>query len=68
MAIKEIIKRQFMKEYTKKSFSMITVKGLCASTPVARTTFYSYFNNTDDVLREIEDEILDGLAGVTAFI
>ena len=54
-----------MKEYARKEFSLISVKGLCAATPVARTTFYSYYNNTDDVRREIEDEVLNGLGIVT---
>ena len=38
-------KNQFMKEYAGKDFSAMTVKGLCATVPVARTTFYSYFIN-----------------------
>lgn len=54
-----------MKEYAKKDFPSITVKALCASTPVARTTFYSYFNNTDDVRCEIEDELIRGLLAVS---
>ena len=40
MDTKEAIKVQFMNEYARKVFSDITVKGLCAATPVARTTFY----------------------------
>ena len=48
MDSRSAIKIQFMKEYARKDFPTITVKALCASTPVARTTFYSYFNNTDD--------------------
>ena len=44
---KGAIRQQFMKEYGKKDFAAITVKELCAGTPVARTTFYSYYNNTD---------------------
>lgn len=65
MDTKDAIKRQFMKEYAKKSFSSISVKGLCASTPVARTTFYTYFNNMDEVLESVENEILDGLRMMT---
>jgi len=42
-------------------FSQITVKGLCAGTSVARTTFYSYFENTSDVLEAVEDDIVKGL-------
>ena len=68
MDSKDAIKKQFLIEYGKKDFASITVKGLCAATPVARTTFYSYFENTDDVRCEIEDEIIDGILKVTADI
>ena len=68
MDAKEAIKAQFMKEYIKKDFALISVKGLCAATPVARTTFYAHFSNTDDVRREVEDDILKGLEDVTASI
>ena len=64
MDTKEAIKTQFMKEYMSKDFSQITVKGLCGSTPVARTTFYSYFENTSDVLEAVEDDLVKGLAEV----
>ena len=61
---REAIKKQFMKEYRDKDFAAITVKGLCAATPVARTTFYSYYNNTDEVREEIENELIGGLQKV----
>lgn len=48
-----------------KDFSHITVKGLCASTPVARTTFYSYYENTSDVLESVEDDLINGLVDVS---
>ena len=64
MDTKEAIKTQFMKEYMGKDFSQITVKGLCGSAPVARTTFYSYFENTSDVLEAVEDDLVKGLAEV----
>ena len=50
-----------MNQYTHRDFNDITVKGLCATVPVARTTFYSYYNNTDDVRQEIEDLLIRGL-------
>ncbi|MBQ3860122.1 MAG: TetR family transcriptional regulator [Clostridia bacterium] len=62
---KDAIKAQFMRKYAKRAFSEITVKSLCAAALVARTTFYAYFSNTDDVLREIEDELLEELEAVT---
>ena len=68
MDTKEAIKAQFMNEYARKDFSDITVKGLCAATPVARTTFYSYYNNTDEVRCEIEDELINGLLEVSKVV
>ncbi|MBQ9824373.1 MAG: TetR/AcrR family transcriptional regulator [Solobacterium sp.] len=68
MEAKEAIRRQFMKEYAKKDFSAITVKGLCADTPVARSTFYAYFENTDEVLRSIEDELIERLKNVCSHV
>lgn len=37
----------------------------CAAVPVARTTFYAHYRNVDDVLLEVEDGLLEGLADVT---
>lgn len=64
MDTREAIKLQFMREYGKRDFGEITVKALCAATPVARTTFYSYYGNTDDVKSEIEDGLIGGLLAV----
>ena len=61
MDTKEIIKAQFMEKYAKKEFSRITVKGLCAAAPVARTTFYAYFDNTNEVKAAVEEDLIGGL-------
>lgn len=66
MDTKEAIQSEFLKEYGKKEFSRITVKGICVQTPVARTTFYSYFQNTDEVLESIEDKLIAGLRKVAS--
>ncbi len=65
MDAKEAIRSQFMTQYAQKDFTDITVKGLCAATPVARTTFYSYYNNTDDVRHDIEDDLIRGLLEIS---
>ena len=31
---------------------------LSAATPVARTTFYSHFDNTDEVKNSVEDDLI----------
>ena len=65
MDTKEAYKAQFMKEYDKKDIQGITVKALCAATPVARTTFYSYYDNTGDVRCEVENDLIRGLLKVS---
>lgn len=64
MNTKEAIKAEFMKEYETKNEYEISVKELCANTPVARTTFYSYYSNLDEVKEEIENELIDRLEEV----
>lgn len=54
-----------MRIYARERLDRITVKGLCAAVPVARTTFYAHYRNVDDVLLEVEDGLLAGLSEVT---
>lgn len=65
MDAREAIRAQFMEQYMKKDFAAITVKGLCAAAPAARTTFYSYYRNTDEVRQEIEDDLIRGLLDIS---
>lgn len=51
----------FMREWATTDYNRITIRQLCKKTPVARTTFYSYYRNLDEVKQQIEDEILNGL-------
>lgn len=64
MDTKAAIKTAFMKLYANKEFSRIYVSELCTAAPVARTTFYSYYDNTDSVRAEIEDELIQGLMNI----
>lgn len=66
MTTKEVIQREFMNEYTQKDYNRITVKELCAKTPVARTTFYSYYENIDDVKEDIESNLILGITEIAA--
>lgn len=61
LTTKKAIQNQFMNEYTQKDYNRITVKELCANTPVARTTFYSYYENIDDVKEDIEHNLIIGI-------
>jgi len=65
MDTREAIRAEFMRLYAHERLDRITVKGLCAAMPVARTTFYAHYRNVDDVLAEVEDGLLAGLADVT---
>ncbi|MDO4891257.1 MAG: hypothetical protein Q3963_07815 [Coriobacteriaceae bacterium] len=61
MGTEEAIRKTFMELYAREPFDRITVKGLCAAVPVARTTFYAHYGNTDDVRAEVEDILLAGI-------
>ena len=65
MTTEDAIKKQFLELYQKEEYAKISVKELCASTPVARTTFYAYYDNIDDVMREIENELINGITQIT---
>lgn len=41
---KQAIQRTFIALYRKQSFDKMSVKELCVQTPVARTTFYEYYD------------------------
>lgn len=55
------IEIEFMNQYRRKAYEKITVKGLCAETPIARTTFYSYYENIDEVKENVEDKLISGI-------
>ena len=65
MTTEDAIKAAYMRLYATQRPDAITVKSLCAAVPVARTTFYAHFRNTDDVLVNVEDDLLAGIADVT---
>lgn len=54
----EAIRKALVTKLEHKPLMDISVKELCAEAYVARTTFYSYYENTDRVLCEIEDALV----------
>lgn len=52
---KRAIQTTFIDLYRKKSYDQMNVKELCVQTPVARTTFYEYYDNLGTLKAEIED-------------
>lgn len=65
MDTKQAIQQEFIKLYSQKGYDNIAVKELCAQTPVARTTFYSYYQNLDELKSDIETTLLKGLTDIT---
>ena len=55
---RERIKRAFWKLYKKRPIEQICVKEICAGACCNKTTFYYHFENTAQVLAEIEHECL----------
>lgn len=63
---KKAIQDEFIKLYSQKNYNDITIKELCSQTPVARTTFYSYYRNMDDLKLDIETDLLKGIKELIA--
>lgn len=53
--------RAFIKEWKEYEYEKFSVKRICEVTPIARTTFYSYYPNLDVLKEEVEDYLIDGL-------
>ncbi len=64
---KQAIHTAFIELYQKRSFDKISVKELCIQAHVARTTFYSYYNNIAELKEEIEDELIDGILEIAKY-
>lgn len=57
-ATKKKLQDALMSLYNKYDFQKISVSMLCKEAGMHRSTFYLYYSNTDELLREIEDSIL----------
>ena len=51
----------FIRLYRQQPFDKLSVKELCVQTPVARTTFYEYYDNLGTLKAEIEDDLIGGI-------
>lgn len=51
----------FVDIYKDKAFEDITIKVVCKNIPIARSTFYQYFNNVWEVKDLIENNFIAGL-------
>jgi AcrR family transcriptional regulator len=59
---KMVLKESFIKLLEKKDISQITIKEICAVADINRATFYSHYNDQYDLLRKIENELLDNFS------
>ncbi len=58
---KQAIQNAFIALYGKQPFDKMSVKALCAKAPIARTTFYEYYDNLGELKSEIETELIGGI-------
>ena len=56
---KRLMKDALLELLAQKNLSSISVKELCETADVHRTTFYLHYTDTADLLREIEQDFLD---------
>lgn len=55
----------FFKLYKTKSFLNITVKEVCEQANINRSTFYAYYNNTEDLLVLLEDKLIREMSALS---
>ncbi len=53
------IKDSFMEIFKVKDYNQITVREICLKANIHRGTFYRYYQSIDDLLRTIENELID---------
>lgn len=58
---KMVLKESFITLLEKKDISQITIKEICEDADINRATFYAHYNDQYDLLRKIEDELLENI-------
>lgn len=58
------IQKEFMHQYSEHDYNSLTIKAICTGIPIARTTFYSYYQNIGELKEEIEDNLLSGILNI----
>lgn len=58
---KMVLKESFINLLEKKDISQITVKEICEDADINRATFYSHYTDVYDLLKKIENELLDNV-------
>ncbi|MBN1775038.1 MAG: TetR family transcriptional regulator C-terminal domain-containing protein [Clostridiales bacterium] len=58
---KMVLKDSFIGLLEKKDISQITIKELCEDADVNRATFYAHYADTYDLMKKIQDELLENV-------
>ena len=58
---KKVIRQEFLKLLQEKPMDQITVTAICQNAQINRATFYKYYKNPVDLLKQLEQEQLDKL-------
>lgn len=58
------IHQAFLRLWSQLPAEKIRVKSVCDETPIARSTFYTYYDSIDDLRREIELVAVEGLLDI----
>ncbi|TAH74748.1 MAG: TetR/AcrR family transcriptional regulator [Anaerolineaceae bacterium] len=58
---KMVLKDSFISLLEKKDISQITVKEICENADINRATFYSHYTDVYDLLKKIENELLENV-------
>ncbi|MFZ5988251.1 MAG: TetR/AcrR family transcriptional regulator [Bacillota bacterium] len=63
---KMVLKESFIKLLERKDISKISIKEICEDADINRATFYAHYSDQYDLLRKIEDELLDNISAYIA--
>ena len=58
---KMALKKSFVNLLEKKNISKISVKEICENADINRTTFYNYYNDQYDLMRKLENELIENI-------
>lgn len=61
---KHKIKDEYIKRLLENDIDLISIQSLCEAAMISRTTFYSYYGNTDDVRTDIERDLVSHMPTV----
>jgi len=59
---KMVLKQSLIKLLGKRDISQITIKEICEDADINRATFYAHYTDQHDLLRKIENELLESLS------